>query len=74
MTFEEYKDSKMDRTRLKLQQKAIIMANNGNATMMIFCLKNLCKWSDKIEDKIAIDGDNSKGLIINFTTPDKKDG
>lgn len=46
MTFEDYKDSKMDKTRLRLQEKAIMMASNGNATMMIFCLKNLCKWSD----------------------------
>jgi AraC-like DNA-binding protein len=67
LTFAEYHDLKMQRTATKLQQKAIEMALGGNNTMMIFCLKNLAKWSDKIENKsiveqvqINIDGTDSE--------------
>jgi len=48
-TFSEYRDKKMGKVKIKLQQKAIEMALSGNATMMIFSLKNLCGWADKIE-------------------------
>lgn len=49
MTFAEYRDKKVDLTRLKLVQKAVTMAMDGNPTMLIFCLKNLCNWKDKNE-------------------------
>ncbi len=49
MTFLEYKDKRFDHTKLMLKQKAMKMAFDGNATMLIFCLKNLCKWTDKVE-------------------------
>lgn len=55
MTFEEYKNSKMSLTKLKLQQKAITAGLSGNNVMLIFCLKNICKWSDQpkeVEDLI----------------------
>ena len=46
-TFSEYRDEKMATTRLRLVQQALDMAiKNGNAALLIFCLKNLCKWSD----------------------------
>ena len=67
MSFTDYHALKMERTATKLQQKAIEMALGGNNTMMIFCLKNLAKWSDKIENKsiveqvqINIDGTDSE--------------
>lgn len=53
MTFVEYNNLKMSRTGYKLQQKAIEMALNGNTSMMIFALKNLAKWSDKMEEDIS---------------------
>jgi AraC-like DNA-binding protein len=65
MTFSEYHKLKMERTSLKLQQKAIEQALAGNSTMMIFALKNLAKWSDKQEItsnaqiEINIDNDDS---------------
>jgi len=46
MTFTQYSEKKLSRTKVKLVQKAIEMATSGNTAMMIFCLKNICKWSD----------------------------
>jgi len=54
MTFTEYAEKKLSRTKVKLVQKAIEMATSGNTAMMIFCLKNINKWSDRQD--IEIDG------------------
>jgi len=45
-TFTEYADQKFAKTKLKLIQKAITMGLGGNATMLIFSLKNKCNWKD----------------------------
>lgn len=50
LSFAEFRDKKTDLTRLKLVQKAVKMALDGNATMLIFSLKNMCGWMDKIAD------------------------
>tara|TARA_R100001510_G_C7650100_1_gene207610 strand:- start:189 stop:581 length:393 start_codon:yes stop_codon:yes gene_type:complete len=50
ITFTEYMDRKLSVTKMRLVQKAIKMAENGSATMLIFCLKNICQWQDKIEN------------------------
>ena len=50
LTFHEYNKLKMQRTATKLQQKAVEGALRGNTTLMIFCLKNLAGWSDKVEN------------------------
>lgn len=49
VSFDEFRDQKTDLTRLKLVQKAVSLAMGGNATLLIFCLKNLCKWVDRHE-------------------------
>ena len=67
MTFEQYHDIKLTRTGVKLQQKAIEMALAGNTTMMIFSLKNLAKWSDKIDHGITEDTANGLKLAYNIT-------
>ena len=68
LTFAELRDKYMAETRLKLVNKAISMAlNDKNTAMMIFCLKNLNKWQDKID--IEIDGNVS---VNNFTSWAKK--
>ena len=48
-TFEEYREYRLGGTKIKLQQKAIKMGLGGHPTMLIFCLKNLCGWTDKQE-------------------------
>ena len=63
MTFEEFRDKKVDLTRLKLVQKAVNMAlNHNNVTMLIFCLKNLCKWSDKPAEGF----EDAPDIILNY--------
>ena len=50
-TFKEFRDRYSGHLKMKLQDKAIDMAMSGNTTMMIFCLKNLCGWNDKVEQQ-----------------------
>jgi len=52
VSFKEYAEQKLSVTKLKLVQKALQQAQGGNTVMLIFCLKNLCKWQDKIEQEI----------------------
>lgn len=54
MTFTEYNTLKMNRTGFKLQQKAIEMALQGDRTMLIFSLKNMAGWSDKLESELSL--------------------
>jgi len=67
MLFTEYREKHREGLKLKLVQKAVEMAFSGNATLMIFCLKNLAGWHDgnkEINDgkaiKISIDESDSK--------------
>jgi hypothetical protein len=50
MTFSEFRTQNMVHTRFALIRKAIHMAENGNPAMLIFCLKNLCGWVDKVDN------------------------
>ena len=52
MTFTEYAEKKLTKMKIKLTQKALDMATHGNVVMMIFCLKNLCGWADRIDQQI----------------------
>lgn len=45
-TFLEYRAKKVVALKVKLIQKALEMAEAGDRTMLIFSLKNLCKWCD----------------------------
>ena len=49
LTFAEFRDQNLVHTRFSLIRKALKKAENGDNVMLIFCLKNLCKWSDKGE-------------------------
>lgn len=48
-SFTDYADKCLAPTKLKLVQKALTKALNGDNTMLIFSLKNLCGWADKVE-------------------------
>lgn len=64
ITFSEYRDKKMSSVRLSLQQKAIQQAlSGGNNTMLIFCLKNMCGWSDKQSFDIS-DAETNRGITL----------
>jgi hypothetical protein len=67
MSFSDYHALKLQRTAVKLQQKAIEMALAGNTTMMIFSLKNLAMWADKIDHGITEDAASGLKLAYNIT-------
>lgn len=64
MTFEQYHEMKLNRTGVKLQQKAIEMALQGDRTMMIFCLKNLAGWADKLETQHDVSEEAKQGIKL----------
>lgn len=49
LTFVEFRHENMVHTRLDLIREAIRQAKSGNTAMLIFCLKNVCGWSDKLD-------------------------
>lgn len=52
MTFTQYHQLKMQKTGMKLQQKILEKALDGNMTALIFALKNMAGWSDKVEQTV----------------------
>ncbi len=74
-SFSEYRDEKLSTTKIKLQQKAIMMALGGDRVMLIFCLKNICGWTDKQE--VKHEGEiNTPQVIVKIPSNDRevKDG
>ena len=53
MTFSEFKEAYLVKTKYKLAMTALDMAYAGDVTMLIFCLKNFNKWKDKHEAEIG---------------------
>lgn len=60
LSFPEFREQNMVHSRLNLIRKALQMAESGNTAMVIFCLKNLCGWTDKQE----LSSSNSKDFIV----------
>lgn len=54
LTFDEYKDSKFEKTKAKLVEKAVDKALKGDNTMLIWVMKNLCGWRDKQPDEVDV--------------------
>lgn len=63
-TFRDFCDENMVHTRFNLVRKAISLAENGNVTMLIFCLKNLCDWRDKKPDEEKNQGGPVGGVVL----------
>lgn len=62
LSFADFRDKNMVQTRFNLIRTAIRKAENGDNTMLIFCLKNLCGWVDRYENK-QIEGTDPKALV-----------
>ncbi len=67
--FADARQQNMVHTRLKLIRNALAMADKGNTAMIIFCLKNLCGWADKVET--AVDGEKNV-IQLKYSLEEKK--
>jgi len=47
MEFRAFRERYMAQTRLSLIRKAVGKAEGGDNQMLIFCLKNICGWTDR---------------------------
>lgn len=56
LTFREFREQNMVHTRMMLIRTALGKAKGGDNTMLIFCLKNLCGWADKMEQVLPEGG------------------
>jgi AraC-like DNA-binding protein len=54
LTFLQFREQKMVHTRISLVRNALKRAETSDA-MLIFCLKNLCGWSDNATQSTVID-------------------
>lgn len=67
LSFSDLRQQNMVHTRNKLVKKALAMAESGNVPMLIFALKNLCGWSDKLESTV-----DQKTIQINIDKTDSE--
>jgi hypothetical protein len=61
VTFSEFREQNLVHTRFMLIRTAIKKAERGDNVMLIFCLKNLCQWRDKLPDN-EFDEDKFKAM------------
>lgn len=67
LTFAEFREIHMAGVRAKLIRTALKQAESGeNNTMLIFCLKNLCGWTDKKE----ISGNELAPIVLKYNIDD----
>jgi len=70
LTFREFREQNMVHTRLRLIRTAINKATDGDNVMLIFTLKNLCKWSDKHDSKVEMSGKVER-VVVDLTEADE---
>lgn len=68
MTFREYRDQLMSTSRLKLIQKAMSKAFDGDNTMLIWCMKNQCGWADKVDHGV---NEDRKQILLKYALEPK---
>lgn len=64
MTFSEYREMKMQNVVLKLKQKAVVLALEGNVPMIKFVLSNMSDWREKVESNINSSSDRVSIQIV----------
>lgn len=64
LTFSEYRNRKMGKIRLKLKQKVISKALDGDNPSLRMALSNLCGWSEKVTRVDDIENDNANETIL----------
>jgi hypothetical protein len=72
MTFMEYREKKMSKTRIKLLQKQVSMALDGCVPLLIWLGKNMLGQSDKTES-IDLSEEKEIKITINKVTSGKVD-
>lgn len=71
LTFGEYKQGKTNHTGYRLKQKMINKALEGDNTCLIFSLKNLTNWCDKIEHGF---NEDKKQILLKYSIEPKTVG
>lgn len=64
-TFSEFRDQNTVYSRFELIRSAMRKAETSD-TMHIFCLKNMCNWTDKQK----IESEVSGGIVVQLTKED----
>lgn len=67
----EFQNARLVNIRAQLVNKAISMAMSGDRTLLIFCLKNLVGWQDKIEETHKLEIPEIK---LSYATKEQVDG
>lgn len=70
-TFKEYRNEKVALTALKLQQKCIMMGLEGKIVPLLFALKNVAGWSDKLEMNHGLTEEAEKTIRLAYAIPPK---
>lgn len=65
-SFSEFRSQKMAHTRFMIIREILEQCKKGNMTALIFASKNLCGWSDKVEQEIKGDERQININISNF--------
>jgi hypothetical protein len=64
MTFTEYKSLQLGKTVLRLKQKMIKKALEGDNTCLIFSLKNISDWKDQPDKEID---KSDKAILVKYS-------
>ena len=66
-SYSEYRNQRMAHTRFMIIRNILKECEKGNVVMLIYASKNLCGWSDKVEQNI-----NNGKIEISISENDKQ--